>query len=132
MPGWISPGPFIHFNAIAPRSAGTKVANAFGAAQHHFELAQKQGAEATTDLADLKDKLLRVLVVGGGTTESYANGEAYHSRCLHIAAKALELPQLMNVAAMQFIWRVFELSLELGGDPEKAPSDPDKVVAILE
>ena len=124
MPGWVSNKPMQAFFETGDQAnkLASPLLPAFIAARHHFELAQKQAIAEAKSLGPLGDRIKRALTVGPGMESHYETLRKYHDPCLYIAAESLQHPQLMNVAALEFIWRVYECFLENKGDSQKVLS----------
>lgn len=121
MPGWVSNEPLQAFFETGDQANKSKspLLPVFSAARHHFELAQKQALSEVETLKPLEKRIKKVLTVGPGMESHYETFRKYHDPCLYIAAQALQNPQMMNVAALQFIWRVYESFLEEKGNSHK-------------
>lgn len=121
MPGWVSNKPLQAFFEIGDQAdkSTSPLLPVFIAARHHFDLAQKQALSEVESLKPLGDKIKRALTVGPGMESHYETLRKYHDPCLYIAAESLQNPQMMNVAALEFIWRVYECFLEEKGDSHK-------------
>lgn len=94
---------------------------AFGVARHHFELLQKQAMQEAEHLKPLGSRIVRAALVYPGTPAWYVEQAASREPLLQAALIAITVnPQLMNVAASEFVWRLFEAYLELGEDLDRA------------
>jgi hypothetical protein len=70
-------------------------------------------------LAPLGDRLKRVFVIGPGGRQPYDDWLPLHDKCLPVVSKTLENQQILNSACTEFVWRVYELFLELDENPDK-------------
>ncbi len=125
-PAWPHPDPIDSFFRVGDRAYDKQheLLPIFSTVSHHFELVQKQAISAMDGLRPLKGRLINAMTVYPGTEDQYKSWECIHDPCLYLAASSLEDPQMMNVAAIDFIFRTYELVLEHG-------DDHDKILSIL-
>jgi hypothetical protein len=95
--------------------------NTFELVRHHYELLQTQAIDEAKHLAPLGKRICKATLVYSGTPEWYAEQAPHREPVLKAAILAITAdPQLMNVAASEFVWRLFEAYLELGEDLDQA------------
>ncbi len=83
---------------------------------HHVRLAQNQALSEIEALKPLGRRVKRIVAVYPGTREQYAFWDPLHADCLALAVASLSNVQALNAASVEFMWRAYEHSLELGGD----------------
>jgi len=134
MPGWLAPGPIETFQRLHARSV--KLAHPLqpllDSVFHFFGLAQLHAQREFENLEPLKDRFLRTLVVYPGTEETYRSWEPLHKPCLAACHLSLANPLNMCTASVEFLWRSWEVALELGADPDQPDTiDPDRILGFL-
>ena len=121
LPGWPSGKPPKIFSEIGQYS--NKINHPLGkllaTAWHFYNLASRQGVNELEKLAPLGDRLNRIFLVGPGGRQPYDDWLPLHEKCLPAVSKTLENQQILNSACIEFVWRVYELFLELDENPDK-------------
>lgn len=120
LPGWPSGKPPKVFYEIGQHAnkISHPLENLFGTTLYYYNLASKQCVNELEKLSPLEDRLNRVFVVGPGGRQPYDNWLPLHDKCLPIVSKTLQNQQILNCACTEFIWRVYELFLELNENPD--------------
>jgi hypothetical protein len=104
----------------------------FDLVAHFFELAQIHAQHEIEYLKPIEKKFTRALVVYPGTAEAYSSWEPMHKQWLEICHAGLENALNMSTASVEFLWRCWEIGLELGAEPEQPETiDPDRVLQFL-
>lgn len=135
MPGWLAQGTLATFFTVGEYAAAHqhRLSPAFNMANHYLELAQKQAISAVDAFKPLGSRITRVLAVYPGDSTAYAKWEPLLDRCLPVAAALLNEPLHCCTASVEFVWRVWETSLELGADPnDPAAARPDEILRVLD
>lgn len=125
---FISPHPRRHFAKIGPATEGTDVGDLFKLVLHHAILGQTQRVTEVKALGPLQSRISGAFFVGPGTMSSYAEWEPWHDPCLSVTCTMLADTQILNAAAEEFVWRVYEVSLEHGADPDSPLKDSAPVI----
>lgn len=126
-----TPYPLRRFTEVWAASAGTSLEQLFATVAHYTRLGMNQALSEMDNLADLKDLIGHFPIVGPGTTQAYEAWEPYHPTCLNQAASMLQDTQTVTVAANEFVWRVYELSLETGAQADRPSCNPMPIVQSL-
>src|SRR4051794_28674376 len=134
LPGWPNNSTVATFSRVGEHAQRTahQLAPVFNLAGHFFELAQEQALREIESLKPLGDRVSRSIVVYPGTSFEYEQWDESHDTYLPLVRAALGDPLFCCTASVEFVWRVWELSLELGADPDdESTTDPAKVLAAL-
>lgn len=135
LPGWVSMRPikaFSHVCSVAD-AKGTGLLPLFRTTQHFLSLSITQGRSAIGDLEPLQPWVTRAMLVYPGNRAAYAAWDSLREQCLPLALWCLRDPVHMCTASREFVWRVWEYALELGGNPDEPDSvDAEAVIAALE
>jgi hypothetical protein len=135
MPGWLAPGVLATFFTVGEYASvhQHRLSPVFNMANHYLELAQKQAIAALDAFEPLGSRIARVLAVYPGDSNAYAKWDPLLDRCLPIAVALLREPLHCCTASVEFAWRVWETSLELGADPDDpTAARPDAILQALD
>lgn len=119
MPGYFNPQVLEVFYDAGHRLADKQepLLQTFIIVRHHFELSQKQAKKEAEYLKPLGSRIIRAAIAYSGTPDWYMKQASSRKPLLQAAAIAIaQNPQLMNVAATEFVWRLFEAFLEFKED----------------
>ena len=121
LPGWPSGKPPMIFSEIGQYSSKINhpLEKLFGTAWHYYNLASKQAINELEKLSPLGDRLNKIFLVGPGGRKPYDDWLPFHDKCLPVVGKTFENQQILNCACTEFIWRAYELFLELDENPDK-------------
>ena len=132
LPGFVSNYPFRHFGFTAKRAEASSLASLFRVVAHHAQLVSQQVRLESKNLEPLGERILTWAAVAPGTQEAYSTWDTLQPSCLSIAAQLLQQTPIVSVASLEFIWRVYEHSLEMGATPERPLDDPSPVIEYFE
>jgi hypothetical protein len=120
VPGWLLEEVLVGFFAVVERSTQTShsLAPLLRGAKHYLDLAQEDCLAAREGLAPLKPYLPQVMLVYPGTEEEYDEWETNYPGLVQHAVKMLGPDEINKVAATELIWRLYELSLVYGNNPD--------------
>lgn len=121
VPGWPHDDPIDAWLQVGGRASerAHPLASLFVWSAHHFELAQKQCIRHKETLRPLQKWIRTAITVHPATEEHYAWWEPLHQRLWPMVEKSFADPQMANCASVDFIFRVYELWLQLDGDLDK-------------
>jgi hypothetical protein len=134
LPGWPSAGPNTAFHTVCEHALATNhsLAQLFRAVAHLSGLALTRAITEQDGMQALRGHLTFAMVLSPGTSAAYESWEPVHANCLPFAFLALRDPVFASSASVEFIFRVYELCLELGMDPDSPESlQPDPVLRAL-
>lgn len=126
LPGWFNPTVLLTFLAVGQHAHKTAhpLTPLFSSALHYFDLAHEQSKSEMVSLEPLSPWVTAVVTLYPGNTEAYESWTPLHPALLPLAAMSLEDPLHLATAGVEFVWRVWELALELGASAEEtSPSD---------
>lgn len=121
LPGWPSGKPPKIFSEIGQYSSKINhpLEKLLATVWHYYNLASKQGVSELEKLEPLGDRLNRIFLLGPGGRQPYDDWLPLHEKCLPAVSKTFENQQILNSACTEFVWRVYELFLELDENPDK-------------
>ena len=120
LPGWPSGKPPIVFSEIGQYSnkIGHPLEKLFATSWHYYNLATKQCMNELEKLQPLGDRLQKIYLVGPGGRQPYDDWLPIRDKCLPAVSKTFENQQILNSACVEFVWRIYELFLELDEKPD--------------
>lgn len=134
LPSWLHQEQIAQcYNDVFTRASATHhpILDTMRIANHHFALAQRQAEAEVSNLSPLGDRIQKIIILYPGTPEHYQRWEPVLGSALPLLAPELQHPQLMNVAAVEFIWRVYESYLVEDGNPARVLDSLNKRVTAL-
>jgi len=132
LPGFVTSFPTIHFQIVAEKAESSTLAPIFHLVTKHAILAKSQVESEITNLKPLDKRIIKVIALASGTPDSYVVLEKLPSSCLPMATQLLTNTQILNIASVEFIWRVYEHCLDMGASPEHPLYDPKSVIHFFE
>lgn len=122
IPGWVSQRPVEVFDHVLRwvEHSQSDWLPTFEMVKTALMEAWRHGAVAAHVLEPLEGRVKKLTFVGSGTIETYEEISKLDvsSEIRSQIASELRVPAWRHIAATEFVWRVYELSLELSGDPE--------------
>lgn len=118
MPMFASEAVLATFYAVGDRAHETKHALAplFATAAQYFHTAQEHCIAETKTIQPLAPWVTIVYAVYPGNTEAYDSWAPLLPKLLAPALASLDDPLHLCTASVEFVWRVWELALDLGAD----------------
>lgn len=136
MPAFLTEAPLHCFYEVGQRAHETdhRLGPLLSSAYHYHELVQKHALDEREALRPLRRWITTPLTVYPGTVEAYESWDSVRDACMPIILRALsDRPSWCGVASMELIWRLWELALSGGADPEALEGfDADTLLATLD